>query len=171
MPKPARARARVILGIDPGLASAGLAVVAQDRGNFCAISYACVTTKPGEPFPERLAALNRATREMIIRFGPTELAMERLFFAKNAKTAIMVGQAQGAMLLAAAGLSLPVFQYTPLEVKMAVTGSGSAGKAPVARMIMRLFRLSEIPTPDDAADALAVGYCHLISTRTGSRHD
>lgn len=165
MPKSLPGGERIVLGIDPGLASAGLAVVKRENRDYKAIYFDCITTKPDTPFPDRLAALNRAAKRAVARFKPVELAMERLFFAKNAKTAIAVGQAQGAMLLAAAGKGIPVFQYTPLEVKIAVTGDGSSGKDAVGRMIRRIFALEEVPRPDDAADALAVAYCHLISTR------
>lgn len=165
MPKTGKARDRTVIGIDPGLASAGLAVVRRERGKYRALYVDCVKTKPDTPFPERLAALHMATKRALARFKPAELAMERLFFAKNAKTAIAVGQAQGAMLMAAAGLEIPVHLYTPLEVKIAVTGDGSADKETVGRMIQRLFSLESLPRPDDAADALAVGYCHLVSTR------
>ncbi len=153
------------MGVDPGLASTGLAVVAEKGGSFSSLSHGCLKTVPSQPFPDRLMELNRAAGDLIARYEPGELAIERLFFAKNAKTAMAVGQAQGAILLAAAGKGMRIFEYTPLQVKVAVTGDGAAGKGDVARMVRRIFRLDSIPRPADTADALAVAYCHLVSTR------
>lgn len=159
---------RVVLGVDPGTASMGVAVVSREGTSYQSIHYDCVVTKPTMRFPERLRVLNRAIAGLIRKYQPEALAMERLFFTKNAKTAIAVGQAQGAILLAAAGVELGLAQYTPNEVKIAVTGDGRADKASVAFMIQKLLGLAELPRPDDAADALAIAYCHLVSTRSGA---
>ena len=156
---------RVVLGIDPGLASTGVGVVAARGRDFAALGYDCIRTDQSRKLPDRLALLNRELKKLLKRFSPDEVAMERLFFSKNVKTAMIVGQAQGAALLALAGTGLDVVQYTPKDVKMAVTGDGSADKRDVALMVKRVLRMREIPRPDDAADALAVAYCHLASTR------
>ncbi len=162
---------RVVLGVDPGVASTGIAVVAESGGRYETRDYSCVSTRAGQRFPDRLAVLNAAIRRAIRRFRPDDLAMERLFFSRNVKTAVAVGQAQGAILLAAARSSIGIHEYTPMQVKMAVTGNGTADKSEVAIMMMRLLNLDDIPRPDDAADALAIAYCHLVSTRIRFRHD
>ena len=159
---------RVILGIDPGLASCGVAVVRQRGRSYEAVHWDCLRTKPTERFADRLAALHRAVLALVRKHRPQALAMERLFFTKNQKTAFVVGQAQGAILMALAGTGIEPFQYTPVEVKMAVTGDGRAEKPAVGKMISRILGMAEIPEPDDAADALSVAYCHLVSTRTGA---
>jgi len=160
---------RVILGIDPGLASTGIGVVVERPGGIVPICYDCIRTKAGEPLPDRLAIIHRKIRKLVRRFKPESVAMERLFFSKNVKTAMVVGQAQGVAMLALAGTGIEVFQYTPKDVKMAVTGSGSADKEDVALMVQKILRLEEIPRPDDAADALAIAYCHIASTRLERR--
>jgi len=160
-----REERRVVLGVDPGTASMGVAIVSLTGSSYASVHYDCVTTKPAMRFPERLRLLNRAIAGLIRKYRPEAMAMERLFFTKNARTAIAVGQAQGAILLAAAGVDLDLAQYTPNEVKIAVTGDGRADKASVAFMMQKLLGLSEVPRPDDAADALAIAYTHLVSTR------
>ena len=166
---PLRAAPRVILGIDPGLASMGVGVVRERDGEYAAVHFELVRTKPGTVFPDRLAILNRRVGELLKEFSPAAMAMERLFFSNNAKTAMVVGQAQGAILLALAGTGIPVFEYTPVQVKQAVTGDGRAEKPAVGDMVRRLLSLAEVPKPDDVADALAIAYCHLVSTRPGMR--
>jgi crossover junction endodeoxyribonuclease RuvC len=163
-----KARAgRLVLGIDPGIASTGIGVVRDRDRNYEALHFELIRTKVGTPFPDRLAILHRRVAELVREHRPDTMAMERLFFSNNAKTAIAVGQAQGAILLAFAGTGIPVFEYTPVQVKQAVTGDGRAEKPAVGDMIRRLLRLAEVPKPDDVADALAVAYCHLVSTRPG----
>lgn len=161
----AKERGTIVLGIDPGLASTGIGVIAARGRDFVPLGYDCIRTDQSRSLPDRLALLHRALRRYVRRFSPDEVAMERLFFSKNVKTAMVVGQAQGAALLALAGTGIEVVQYTPKDVKMAVTGDGAADKREVAMMVQRVLRLSELPRPDDAADALAVAYCHLASTR------
>ena len=160
-------RARVVLGIDPGVASTGIGVVRDRDRRYETIHFELIRTKVGTPFPDRLAILNRRVAELVAGHRPSSVAMERLFFSNNAKTAIAVGQAQGAILLAMAGTGIPVFEYTPMQVKQAVTGDGRADKKAVGEMTRRLLSLDEVPRPDDVADALAVAYCHLVSTRPG----
>ena len=168
MPRQAR-RARITLGIDPGVASTGIGAVEEKDGVYRSLGYDCIRTFPTELFVRRLALLNAECAKAIRKYRPESIAMERLFFARNAKTAIAVGQAQGALLLAAAGADMDVTFYTPNEVKSATTGDGSSDKAGVALMIQKILGLEEIPKPDDAADALAIAYCHLVSTRQKGR--
>lgn len=156
---------RLVLGVDPGVASTGVGVVRERDGEYLPVAFDCVRTKAGTPFPQRLETLHDACAAWLKRHRPDMLAMERLFFTKNAKTAISVGQAQGAIILAAARARVAVVEYTPMEVKQSVTGDGRADKRAVALMVQKLLRLDEPPTPDDTADALAVAYCHLVSTR------
>jgi len=158
---------RLILGVDPGVASTGVGVVRERDRRYESVAYDVIRTPAGQAFPDRLAALHRACGALLKRHHPDEMAMERLFFTKNAKTAIAVGQAQGVILLAASEARTPVYDYTPVEVKNAVTGDGRSDKRGVALMVQRLLALAELPRPDDAADALAVAYCHLVSTRRG----
>jgi len=162
-------RGRLILGVDPGVASTGVAVVTEKDGRYASVAYDCIRTSPKDPFPDRLALLHGECRRLVDLHRPDALAMERLFFARNARTAIAVGQAQGALLLAVAGTKIEVFMYTPMEVKMAVTGDGRAEKSEVALMIQKILGLDCIPRPDDASDALAIAYCHLVSTRMCGR--
>lgn len=158
---------RVVVGIDPGLASCGVGVVRERGRTYEALHWDCLRTKPTERFADRLATIHRACASLVRRHRPVALAMERLFFTKNQKTAFVVGQAQGAILLSLAGTTIEPFQYTPIEVKQAVTGDGRADKRAVAVMTARILGMAEIPETDDAADALAVAYCHLVSTRSG----
>ena len=158
---------RIVVGIDPGLAACGLAVVKERDRTYESLHVSCTVTSPKTAFPDRLSLLYDATRAVVRRFRPDSVALERLFFAKNATTAIAVGQAQGAILLALAGTGLDPAWYSPVAVKSAVTGDGAADKDAVGKMIARLLGLKEVPKPDDAADALAVAYCHLVSTRPG----
>jgi crossover junction endodeoxyribonuclease RuvC len=158
---------RLVLGIDPGVASTGIGVVRERDRAYEAVHFELIRTKVGTPFPDRLAILNRRVAELVAEFKPAEVAMERLFFSRNVKTAIAVGQAQGAILLAMAGTGIPVFEYTPDQVKQSVTGDGRAEKSMVGEMTKKLLRLEEVPKPDDVADALAIAYCHLVSTRPG----
>ncbi len=167
MPK---SKNRIVLGIDPGLASTGVGVIAERNRAFVPLAYDCIQTKQTQPLPSRFKILYRAVTKFINRYRPDTLAMERLFFARNAKTAMVVGQAQGVVLLSVAGREIEVFQYTPMEVKMAVTGDGRADKDDVALMIQKILKLATLPRPHDAADALAVAYCHLVSTRLDRRH-
>jgi crossover junction endodeoxyribonuclease RuvC len=160
-------RIRVVLGVDPGLATTGIGVVEERNRRYAARHWECIRTAPEMPLPDRLMALYRACAALVRAYRPAAIAMERLFFSRNAKTAIVVGQAQGAILLAAAGTGLGVYDYTPVEVKQAVTGSGRADKAAVGSLTAKLLGLAKPPRPDDAADALAVAYCHLVSTRGG----
>lgn len=156
---------RTILGVDPGTAIVGYAVVTEDHGKLQLLVCDVITTPPTMPFPQRLSAIFHGLTEIINLYHPQEAAVEELFFARNAKTAIAVGQGRGIILLAASEAGLPVSEYTPMQVKQAVQGYGSATKHQVGEMVKMLLKLPAVPKPDDAADAAAIAICHLHSSR------
>lgn len=159
-------KSRVVIGIDPGTAITGYGLIReQENGELEWIAHGVVTTSSDWDEPRRLLKLYQNLGEIISTYKPDCCAVEKLFFQKNVKTAINVGQGRGAALIAAAASELPVGEYTPLEVKQAVVGYGNADKQQVQQMVKVLLGLSDIPQPDDAADALAVAICHLHSTR------
>lgn len=160
-PSSATNSSRVALGIDPGTAILGYAVVAAQGSELSLVSCDVITTPAGMPLPERLQQIYHGLSEIISTYRPNEAAMEELFFAKNARTALTVGQARGVAMLALADGGLTVAEYTPKQVKLAVTGYGGANKEQVGEMVRILLRLKTIPRPDDAADAAAVAICHL----------
>ncbi len=151
----------LVLGIDPGTAITGYGLVHGEREALSLVEYGTITTPAGEPLAARLVLLYRGLLDLIERHRPDAVAVEELFFAHNARTALAVGQARGVVLLAAANAGLPVYEYTPLQVKQVLTGYGRAEKAQVQRMVRWLLHLDHIPQSDDAADALAVAICHL----------
>ncbi|WP_052888530.1 crossover junction endodeoxyribonuclease RuvC [Thermogemmatispora carboxidivorans] len=155
---------RVALGIDPGTAIVGYAVVAAQGDRLSLLACDVITTPAGMPLPQRLQQIYERLGEIISLHQPAEAAMEELFFAKNARTAMMVGQARGVAMLALANHGLPIAEYTPRQVKQAVTGYGSADKAQVGEMVRILLNLRSVPRPDDAADAAAIAICHLHSS-------
>ena len=157
------AEPRRALGIDPGTARLGYAVVEQHGGTLSLVTAGVLATKAAKPMPERLRELHDGLLSTIRAHAPTEMAVEELFFAKNVNTAIAVGQARGIALLAAAMSDLAVFEYKPMQVKQAVHGYGLATKAQVGEMVRVLLNLSAVPSPDDAADAAAIAICHLNS--------
>jgi crossover junction endodeoxyribonuclease RuvC len=159
---------RITLGVDPGTATVGYAVVAEERGKLQLLVCDVITTPASMPFPQRLSVIFHGVTEVISLYHPQEAAVEELFFARNAKTAIAVGQGRGIILLAAAEAGLPVAEYTPMQVKQAVQGYGSATKHQVGEMVKMLLNLAEVPKPDDAADAAAIAICHLHSSRIPS---
>jgi crossover junction endodeoxyribonuclease RuvC len=150
----------IILGIDPGTATMGYGIVERRGGSLRAVDYGALTTSADLPLPDRLAAIHACVAELIETHHPDLLAVERLFFSKNAQSAFGVGQARGVVLLAAGIHGVPCFSYTPQAVKQSVCGSGSAAKDQVQRMVGTLLSLAEPPEPDHAADALAVAICH-----------
>jgi crossover junction endodeoxyribonuclease RuvC len=156
----------LVLGIDPGTATTGYGLV-RDRedGSLESAGYGVIQTPAGLPEHQRLSLLYHRLVELLLLHRPDSVAVEKLFFQRNVSTAIAVGQARGVVLLAMAEAGLDVTGYTPNEVKQAVTGYGSAGKKQVQEMVRTLLVLSEIPKPDDAADALAVAICHLNTRR------
>ena len=152
---------RVALGIDPGTAIVGYAVVAARGDELSMIVCDVITTPARMPLAERLQLIYQQLIEIIATYHPLEAAMEELFFAKNARTAMTVGQARGVAMLALANGGLPISEYTPKQVKQAVTGYGDAKKDQVGEMVRILLKLPSVPRPDDAADAAAVAICHL----------
>ena len=152
----------LVLGIDPGIAITGYGLVQTDpRNDYECVTYGVITTRAGLPDAERLNILFDELTQLILLHRPDVSAVEKLFFQKNVKTAISVGQARGVTMLTLAQASLPIAEYTPNEVKQTVCGYGSAGKTQVQRMVQALLSLDELPKPDDAADALAVAICHI----------
>jgi crossover junction endodeoxyribonuclease RuvC len=152
----------LVLGIDPGIAITGYGLVrTDDRSDYQCVAYGVVTTKAGLPDAERLKILYDELTQLILLHRPDTSAVEKLFFQKNVKTAISVGQARGVAMLTLAEGNLPITEYTPNEIKQTVCGYGNAGKTQVQRMVQTLLRLEELPKPDDAADALAVAICHI----------
>lgn len=148
-----------IIGIDPGYAIVGFGVLDYDGYKFTPIEYGAVTTEAGTPFPKRLKCIYEDINFILDRFKPDFMSIETLFFTTNQKTAINVAQARGIVVLAASLRSIPVFEYTPLQVKQAVVGYGKATKNQVMDMTKRILGLAEVPKPDDAADALAIAIC------------
>ena len=155
----------IILGIDPGTAALGYGVVERTGGRLRAIDHGCLVTSPDLPMPERLLAIHGLLDELLSLHEPAIVAVERLFFSRNAQTAIAVGQARGVVLLAAAQHGKPVREATPNEVKSAIAGYGAADKEQVQRMVQLVLGMAEVPRPDDAADALAIAVC--IANRIG----
>ena len=150
-----------VLGIDPGLSRCGYGIVARERGNPRALGFGVIRTPPADELPDRLLTLDNDLRELVAQVRPSAMAVERVLFQTNARTAMSVGQASGLALVVAARAGIPVALYSPNEVKLAVTGDGRADKAAVQMMVTRLLDLAEIPKPPDAADALALACCHL----------
>lgn len=152
---------RIALGIDPGTAIVGYAVVVARGSELTMLACDVVTTPAKMVFAQRLQIIYTRLSEIIEQHKPHEAAMEELFFAKNTRTAMTVGQARGVAMLALANGGLSVAEYTPKQVKQAVTGYGDAKKEQVGEMVRILLKLSAVPRPDDAADAAAVAICHL----------
>ncbi|MCL2633212.1 MAG: crossover junction endodeoxyribonuclease RuvC [Oscillospiraceae bacterium] len=152
-----------ILGVDPGYATVGFGVIEYKNGRFTTIDYGAILTHADTDFEKRLLEIHTDLSEIIETHTPEFMAVERLFFTTNQKTAIDVAQARGVILLAAANNNISLSEYTPLQVKQAVTGYGKATKKQVQEMTARILNLSEIPKPDDVADALAVAVCHAHS--------
>lgn len=148
-----------ILGIDPGIARTGYGIVVKKGGRVEALVFGCVTTMQGSSIHKRFAVIYDELSGIIKKYKPDALALERQFFAKNVKTALTVGEARGVILLLAAKAGLTVYEYTPLEVKQALTGYGRAEKIQIQKMVRVILGLSEIPRPDDTADALAIALC------------
>ncbi len=158
----------IIVGIDPGLATLGYGVIEKDeRGNFRALDCGVVTTPKDEGLPVRLAMLEEGVNRILEKYRPDEVAMEELFFSKNITTGIAVAHARGVALLACVKACGKLYEYTPMQVKQALTGYGKAEKKQIQTVVASLLHLSEIPKPDDAADALAIALCHGFSGRFG----
>ena len=157
----------IILGIDPGIADTGFGVIKKDRHNKLAcLAYGSIKTKAKTEHSERLYLIYKELNKIIKKYKPAVIAVEQLFFSNNVKTALIVGEARGVAMLAAGQNKVPTTQFTPLEVKQAVSTYGRAGKDQVQKMVKIILNLKEIPKPDDAADALAVAICAANSCNT-----
>ncbi len=155
----------LVLGIDPGTAITGYGLVSEEKGQAVALAYGAITTPSDLPLPDRLMLLQHDLAAIVDQYHPDQSAVEQLFFNKNVRTALAVGHARGVVLLTLAQGHVPIYEYTPLQVKLAVTGHGRADKAQVQQMITLLLGLNKVPQPDDVADALAIAICHLHSAR------
>ena len=149
-----------ILGIDPGYAILGYGVVDASGTKLTAVDFGVIETTPDERMPARLKRLYDGTRALIERFQPEHAVFEELFFYRNTTTALGVGAGRGVAILAAEQAGIPLYEYTPMQIKLAVTGNGHADKRAVQQMVRMLLALSCPPKPDDAADALAAAICH-----------
>jgi len=155
----------LVLGIDPGTAITGYGLVREDDEGLALVECGVITTPAEHPLPQRLQAIYHGLAAIIDQHRPDQAAVEELFFSRNVRTALSVGQARGVVLLAAAEAGLPLHEYKPLEVKQTVAGYGGADKRQVQEMVRMLLQLEQVPEPDDAADAVAVAVCHIHSAR------
>jgi crossover junction endodeoxyribonuclease RuvC len=155
----------LVLGIDPGTAITGYGLVKGEGDDLALVAYGAITTSSDWPLPERLQRIYQELTALIEDQQPTAAAVEELFFSKNVRTALSVGQARGVALLVAANAGLPIHEYTPLQVKQAIAGYGRATKDQVQQMVKMLLTLDSVPQPDDAADAIAVAICHIHSAK------
>ena len=151
----------VILGLDPGIATVGFGIISSENGRQRAITYGAITTPAGQPLSERLESIYNDCNQLIESFQPDAIAIEELFFNTNLKTGIAVAHGRGVLLLSGKQHNVPMYEYTPLQVKQSVVGYGRAEKKQVQFMVKNILGLSSIPKPDDAADALAVALTHM----------
>ncbi|MFA5029823.1 MAG: crossover junction endodeoxyribonuclease RuvC [Patescibacteria group bacterium] len=151
----------IVLGIDPGIADTGYGLISQRQNQLTLLAYGSIKTKKGLELAKRLESLERELTKLIKVYRPTLLAVEQLFFCKNVKTALMVGQARGVILLVGEKNHLLIKEFTPLQVKQGITGYGQADKRQIQLMVKAILGLKEVPRPDDAADALAIAICGL----------
>lgn len=158
-----------ILGIDPGLATMGWGVVDMVGGNPSYIAHGVITTTPDTAFPQRLVSIRRDVEALLSTYLPDEIVFEELFFARNVTTAFTVGAARGVAITACAAYTDQLFEYTPMQIKQAVVGYGHAEKHQVQQMLKMILRLSEIPRPDDAADAVAAAVTHAHAGRASDQ--
>ncbi len=158
----------IILGLDPGLATMGYGVIEKQKNdNNVALDYGVVLTPKNESLPVRLAMLEEGVNKILNKYKPDEIAVEELFFVKNITTGIPVAHARGVMLLTCIKYCGKLYEYTPNQIKMSLTGYGRADKLQMQQVVTSLLHLSKIPRPDDAADALAVALCHAHTSRFG----
>jgi crossover junction endodeoxyribonuclease RuvC len=153
----------VILGLDPGYGRTGYGIIKVTDKDHIALDYGIIETNKDLPFEQRLLEISKDLKNIIKKYKPEECAIEELFFGQNVKTAIHVAEARGALILKITENAIPVKTYTPLQVKSAVSGYGKADKSQVQKMVLEILNLSKIPSPDDAADALAVAICHAFN--------
>lgn len=160
---------KIILGIDPGIADTGFGVIKNSGGKLTCLGYGSIKTSAKLRLPDRLEIINLELKKLIKKYRPDLMAVEELFFCNNAKTALIVGQARGVIVLTAKQNKLPAIEFTPYQVKQAVAAYGHAEKGQVQRMVKLILNLKELPKPDDAADALAIAICAVNSHNT--QHD
>ncbi len=151
----------IVIGIDPGLATVGFGVIKIEKERIAPIGYGCIRTSPDKQTPARLLEIFNEITSLFEKYRPDVIAVEKLFFSKNVTNGLSVSEARGVIFLAAQQQNIPIFEYTPNQVKQAITGSGRADKKQVQEMIKRLLALDEIPEPDDAADGLSIALCHV----------
>ena len=150
----------IVLGIDPGYALMGWGVVEANGSQMKLLGYGCIETKAGTPMQHRLRTLQLGVRDLTLMYRPDEVAFEELFFARNVTTALMVGAARGAAIISAAEYTENLYEYTPMQIKQAVTGYGKADKKQMQQMVKLLLHMDDVPKPDDAADAIACAITH-----------
>ena len=161
----------IIIGVDPGYAIVGIGVIEYSGNKFRPLEYGAITTPAGMPTVERLKKIYDEMTLLIDKYSPNAVAIEELFFNSNQKTAINVAQARGVILVAVTNKNVPIFEYTPLQVKQSVTGYGRADKNQIQQMVKMLLNLNVIPKPDDAADGLALAICHAHSNKMNNMFD
>ncbi len=159
----------IVLGIDPGIAITGWAIVSEEKGKVRLLSSGAITTSADLSTSDRLLKLHKSLNELISRYHPDTASLENLFFNTNAKTALIVGQARGVVQLALAQSNVAIIEYTPLQVKMALTGYGRADKNQIQQMVKTILKLQKILTPDDVADAAAIALTHCFSYKLRER--
>lgn len=151
----------IIIGIDPGLAIVGFGILKKEKDRIIPVSYGCFRTSPEKKNPQRLLEIYDELNLLFDKYAPSEVAVEKLFFTNNITSAMGVSEARGVIFLAAQQRNIPVIEYTPKQVKQAVTGTGTADKKQMQDMIKRILGLEDIPRPDDAADGLSIALCHI----------
>ncbi|MDH4128565.1 MAG: crossover junction endodeoxyribonuclease RuvC [Spirochaetota bacterium] len=154
-----------ILGIDPGLATVGYGIIDVNNDKYLVKKVGVIQTSSETRFSKRLHTIYLEMQDLIREFKPDEIAIEELFFSKNTKTAMIVSQARGVLILSCVGKDIPIYEYTPLQIKQGITGSGRADKSQVTKMVTYILGLESSPKPDDAADALAIAVCHANQTQ------
>lgn len=148
-----------ILGIDPGIATTGYGIIQKHKSQLTYQKHNTIETKPNIPFPKRLLVIHKELKKIVSKHKPDIVAVEKLYFYKNVKTALQVGEARGVIILTVMQQKMPLYEYTPLQIKQAITGYGKAEKHQIQQMVKTLLKLKRIPKPDDAADALAIAIC------------
>jgi crossover junction endodeoxyribonuclease RuvC len=154
-----------VLGLDPGTATTGWAILEENKGRIIPLAFGHISTPKNTPESKRLLEINRDVLKIVRKYKPQEAAVEKLFFFKNKKTIIAVGQSRGSLLLTLEENRVKVFGYTPLQVKQALTGYGRAEKKQVQLMVKNILNLKSVPKPDDTADAIAIAICHIHSRK------
>lgn len=147
------------MGIDPGLATTGYGIIEHTRSTLTLVSYGVITTGAREPFGKRIDTIHVELARLLKKYKPTTVGIEKLFFSKNVKTALSVGEARGVAVLTVWQQNVPIREFTPMQIKQALTGYGLATKSQIQKMVQRQLNLKTIPNPDDAADALAIAIC------------